>query len=242
MDKFVSIVIPAYNEVKSIEYTLRAFNQMYDSKMPFEIIVIEDGSETSTKEVCEREYKFPVKYIWQPDEGFRCALAKNNGIRAAEGTHIFILDGDSFPSKNLIADYWPLIDKASDKVVLYGWRHTVGRDYIVEGIKQKILEKDWRKKLRHIPPAPYDFFSSSNVMIPANLAKKVLWAPDDWIGYGLDDHYFCLNWILNGGVLAPVDIDSYHMDEEEPRPASENISERFEKFKEEFYKKYYDKE
>ena len=91
-----------------------------------------------------------------------------------------------------------------------------------------------------IPPNAYDNFSGANVMIPSDLAKKVEWAPDDWVGYGLDDYYFCLNWILNGGTLASVNINTYHIDEK-ARKGSKETAEKFKKFKERFTVEYYGK-
>lgn len=238
MDKFISVIITAYNETKNIEYTLKIFDEMYNPEMPFEVIVVEDGSDTVTREVCSKEYKFPVTYLWHQDAGFRCAYSKNRGIKEAQGSHIFILDGDSFPSKTLIEEYWPLIGKASDTVCLYGWRHIVRKDYSTEGSNKSILEKDIRGELKNIPSGSYALFSGANVMIPADLAKKIEWAPDDWVGYGYDDYYFCLNWILNGGILAPVDIVTYHADGE-LRDSSKITKERFKKFKKRVAKEYY---
>jgi len=93
----VSIVVPAYNESKVIENSLRSLLELdYPS---FEIIVVDDGSSDDTFSRARRFEGFhgtqeiQVRVVTQHNRGK--AVALNRGISMAEGQLILCMDGDS---------------------------------------------------------------------------------------------------------------------------------------------------
>lgn len=78
---------------------------MQDDKR-FEIIIADDGSTANTRACVEKlaaGAPVPVRHVWQPDQGFRAAMARNRGILAARGDYIVFLDGDCIPQRDFIA-------------------------------------------------------------------------------------------------------------------------------------------
>ncbi|MBN2688846.1 MAG: glycosyltransferase [Deltaproteobacteria bacterium] len=62
-----------------------------------EVVITDDGSSESCVHELEKmiaRYDFPIVHAWQPDEGFRAAAARNNGIRHAAGDYLIFLDCD----------------------------------------------------------------------------------------------------------------------------------------------------
>jgi cellulose synthase/poly-beta-1,6-N-acetylglucosamine synthase-like glycosyltransferase/peptidoglycan/xylan/chitin deacetylase (PgdA/CDA1 family)/spore germination protein YaaH len=99
-EPFVSIIVPAYNEERVIEATIRSLlNSDYDN---FEVIVVDDGSQDRTSEVV-REYfsEQPlVRLLTEPNAGKAEAL--NVGLRHAKGDVIVALDADTqFPGETI---------------------------------------------------------------------------------------------------------------------------------------------
>lgn len=88
----VSILIPAYNEEKTIRRTVESVLSSHYGNM--EIIVINDGSTDRTEEVI-RDYidAGKIKYIKQPNGGKAKAL--NRGIALSSGDVIIYTDADS---------------------------------------------------------------------------------------------------------------------------------------------------
>lgn len=89
----VSVVIPAYNEAKVIEASVRRV--LASTGVTLEIIVVDDGSKDGTSDVITAAFANEprVHLITQANAGK--AAAVNNGIAAAKGEIIIALDADT---------------------------------------------------------------------------------------------------------------------------------------------------
>jgi glycosyltransferase involved in cell wall biosynthesis len=92
----ISVVIPAYNAAGTLAQCLAALRRQVDVPGPFEVIVVDDGSDDATAEVARR---FGVTLLQQSHAG--PAAARNRGIQAARGELVFFTDADCIP-----ADDW----------------------------------------------------------------------------------------------------------------------------------------
>lgn len=100
----MSVVITTYNRPDALEAVVEACFLQDDKN--FEIIIADDGSTANTRACIERlatRAPVPVKHVWQPDDGFRAAMARNRGTLAATGDYIIFLDGDCIPQRDFIA-------------------------------------------------------------------------------------------------------------------------------------------
>lgn len=95
----VNIVIPAYNEEKRICDTLRKVSDYFESKeIPFEIIVVDDGSVDNTLKVV-REF-FEVSNpkinnkILQLDNNYGKGFAIKKGMLSSSGKYVLFMDAD----------------------------------------------------------------------------------------------------------------------------------------------------
>jgi len=89
----VSVIIPAYNEARVIEASVRRVLGSED--IDLEIIVVDDGSKDETSSIVARAFAdVPrVTLITQPNAGK--AAAVNNGLARASGEIIIALDADT---------------------------------------------------------------------------------------------------------------------------------------------------
>lgn len=87
----ISIVIPTYNRASILNNTLKCvFDQTYRN---FEIIVVDDGSKDDTKKIVDSFNDSRIKYIChESNQG--ATVARNTGIKAANGKWIAFLDSD----------------------------------------------------------------------------------------------------------------------------------------------------
>ena len=88
MSEPVSVIIPTYNRR---DYLRQAIASVVTQDHPFELIVVDDGSDDGTASVVPRDDP-RIRYIRQPNRG--AAAARNTGIRTARHQLIAFLDSD----------------------------------------------------------------------------------------------------------------------------------------------------
>ncbi|MFJ5993515.1 polysaccharide deacetylase family protein [Streptomyces sp. NPDC092370] len=86
----VSVLVPAYNEAKCIENTVRS---LAGSDHPIEVLVIDDGSSDGTSRIVEAMGLPNVRVVRQLNAGKPAAL--NRGVANARYDLIVMMDGDT---------------------------------------------------------------------------------------------------------------------------------------------------
>jgi glycosyltransferase involved in cell wall biosynthesis len=138
-----SIIIPVYNAVRHLELVLEGFSRQTFSE--FELIVADDGSGPEMRELVERfraQASFEVKYVYQPDEGFRKSRILNAAIRAAAADYLAFVDGDCVPHSRYLESHWK---HREPRTVLMGRRvnlsERITSELTPEGVRSGALEK-----------------------------------------------------------------------------------------------------
>lgn len=83
----VSIVLPAFNEEKGLNTLLPELKRLYPA---YEILVIDDGSTDSSKEICNRNKVNTISHPYRMGNG----AAIKTGARHAQGDIILFMDAD----------------------------------------------------------------------------------------------------------------------------------------------------
>lgn len=112
-----SIIVPIYN-TKSI-FLIDCFesilNVNYDN---YEVILIDDGSNTQTKEIIELyKEKLNATVIHQTNSGI--SASRINGLNIAKGDYIFFLDSDDIVDKEGLNRLNEIINKNDSDVIVY---------------------------------------------------------------------------------------------------------------------------
>ncbi|NBV26465.1 MAG: glycosyltransferase family 2 protein [Actinobacteria bacterium] len=89
----LSIVMPVYNEVVTVE---RVVHSILDLHLPcaFEVIVVDDGSTDGSSVILERLTSDNVRVIHHPVNSGKGA-AVQTGLAASTGTHLLVFDADT---------------------------------------------------------------------------------------------------------------------------------------------------
>jgi len=135
---FFSIVIPLYNKENYIEDTLKSVvNQNFKD---FEIIIVDDGSVDASLQIVENFDKIPLRILRQKNQGV--SVARNHGIKNAEGRYIALLDADDiwfpnhlseikkaihqFPNESIFCNnYEILISEKTTKPTLFSFQKSI---------------------------------------------------------------------------------------------------------------------
>lgn len=101
----VSILVPAYNEGDSIAQTVKSLVDLDYPDEKKEIIIINDGSKDNTLKIArelEKKYSSLVKVLDKRNSGKANSL--NEGIKIARGELIAVVDADSYPKRQSVAN------------------------------------------------------------------------------------------------------------------------------------------
>lgn len=110
MNELVSVIVPVYNRAHLVSETVKSIlAQNYEF---VEIILINDGSTDKSLSILrEYEQRFPIKVrvIDQPNQGQ--IIARNNGIKKAQGHYIAFLDSDDLWMPDKLEQQIPLFNE-----------------------------------------------------------------------------------------------------------------------------------
>lgn len=116
----LTIIIPAYNEEKTIAECLRRVVGVALGSIKKDIVVVNDGSKDGTKREIKKIKDRRIKLINKPvNEGKGAAIA--DGLRVARGDIIIVQDADlEYDPQDYLAVLGPIIDGKAD--VVFGSR------------------------------------------------------------------------------------------------------------------------
>jgi glycosyltransferase involved in cell wall biosynthesis len=142
----ISVIIPAFNRAGIIKEALSSVH--VQTRPPLETIVVDDASADGTAEVAEHEGARVIRL--KKNRG--AAGARNEGIRAATGDAIALLDSDDFWEPNHLATAGSLLEDnpeaaaAATAIRMVGARTGVWKGRIPEGPPTVVIReafKDW---------------------------------------------------------------------------------------------------
>lgn len=94
-----SFIVPVFNRPDEVDELLNSLTKLkvQNSKLKpqssFEVIIVEDGSQTPCKDVCDKySDKLDIKYFMKPNSG--PGQSRNYGVERATGDYVLILDSD----------------------------------------------------------------------------------------------------------------------------------------------------
>lgn len=217
----ISVIVTTYNWPLALDLVLDGLARQ--TFRDFEVLIADDGSGPDTADlIAARAADFPValRHVWQEDEGFRAARARNRAAAAARGDYLVFLDGDGLVLPTFLANH--------RKWARPGW-FTVGRRCYMRRwasaaiLKQGLAPHRWPRAAL----VPLALFGGSNrplqlISWPLSETRRKnrptewnkaqtcnlgLWRADlqaiggfeeDFVGYGLEDTDFVIRLIRSG--------------------------------------------
>jgi glycosyltransferase involved in cell wall biosynthesis len=115
----ISIIIPCYNEVSTIETIIKKINE--EKKFHKEIIVVDDFSSDGTREILKNKLSGSIDHLILNEKNFGKGYSLRKGIEIASGSITLIQDADLEYDPS---DYYKLIEPIQDGYadVVYGSR------------------------------------------------------------------------------------------------------------------------
>jgi GT2 family glycosyltransferase len=101
MPPVLSVIIPTRNRQETLRRTIQAWI-CHECRVPFELVVVDDGSEDGTSEylAAEAAHEARLRVSRQPHAG--PAQARNRAIAAAQGTYLLLIGDDVRPGEGFL--------------------------------------------------------------------------------------------------------------------------------------------
>ena len=117
---FLSVIIPVYNAEKYLRRCLESFKISHN--LMIQIILINDGSNDGSKEICERfKNRYPDQVICIHKKNAGVSAARNDGLKMAKGKYVVFIDADDYVSDNYVDEIYRMTLENAD-MYLYGYR------------------------------------------------------------------------------------------------------------------------
>jgi glycosyltransferase involved in cell wall biosynthesis len=131
--RLLSIIVTTYNRPVALRAVLASLAAQTDTG--FEVLVADDGSRHETAAAVEEAGgNFPVSlvHLWQSDDGFRAAAARNLAVAASRGDYLVFVDGDCVLRPDFVSRHRALAEA--------GWFVAGNRVLLSQDFTAKVLQ------------------------------------------------------------------------------------------------------
>ena len=113
-NKMISIIVPVYNVESYLEECLESIRQQTFTDI--EVILVNDGSTDSSKEICERFCQVDNRFKLINQENQGQSVARNRGVKESVGQFIMFVDSDDVINTNVLEVLLPYMKTDVDIV------------------------------------------------------------------------------------------------------------------------------
>ena len=134
----ISVILPIYNVEKYLKRCLDSvLNQTFTD---FEAICVNDGSPDTSLHILEQyaSKDSRIKIVTQANQGL--SMARNNGLKVAQGDYIYFLDSDDAIHPKLLEIAYHFATKENADMVCFGYEKSDGTEYTPKNINIEDIE------------------------------------------------------------------------------------------------------
>ena len=217
----IAVIITTYNRPDALSAALEGYCAQKDKD--FELIVADDGSTDETTRVVTAYKQRPelnLSHVWQKDEGFRAAAARNCAIAKTSADYVIFTDGDCVPLPDFVSQHrllaeqgWFLVGSRlllnepftnhvlKDRVPVHTW--TVAQ-WIKAWTKREInrwlpiLTLPVAAPLRKLPANKWKGATTCNLSVWLDDLLRINGLDESYSGWGLEDSDMVIRLLRSG--------------------------------------------
>ena len=227
----IAVIVSTFERPGHLARCLRSLANQTGVDGRFEIVVTDDGSQDGTPELVAqfaKQAEFAVHWVTQPQQGFRLARCRNNGVRVSQAAYLLFTDGDCiFPPDHLaqhLAGRKPGVARAGDCVRLEREPSEAIDDRAIDsGAFVSLADSKPRRRMRAAARKAKFYQLTGNPIRPkligANIAvwrsdfERVNGFDEAFVGWGCEDDDFARR-LRKSGVKIQTILDrtyAYHL-------------------------------
>lgn len=137
-----SVIVTTYQRPDALDRVLESLSRQ--RSVPLEVVVADDGS-TEPTAACIKSWQgvfpCPLHHVWQPDEGFRAAAARNKALAIARGDYVIFMDGDCIAPPDFLANHLALAERG---FFVAGNRVLLSKAFTAHVLESRLDLSPWR--------------------------------------------------------------------------------------------------
>lgn len=208
----LSVIIPTYNNVKTLKESLkRVFNQDFP-KDQYEVIVVNDGSLDDTSQyLAQLKPLVKFKFI-NNSQNLGRAKTRNLGIKAAFGEIIVLIDDDIWVENDFLKKHQEAHSSLDKNVIVVGGSQSASA--VLKTIWNNYLSSRYTKTLQIMrqrrEELPYYLFRTGNVSLKRSVFDDIGLFDEGFSVYGGEDTDFGFRLSKCGYKLVYREIIGQH--------------------------------
>ena len=209
MQPYFSIIIPTYNRQRTLSTCLQSLTNLCYPLERFEVIVVDDGSETTPKTVVATfANHMNVTLLEQSNAG--PAAARNTGAARAKGEFLAFTDDDCTPAPSWLSALAKRFVETPDHM-LGGLTLNALPENPYSAASQQLLHFIYEYQIRR--PEFGCLFVSNNMAMPAKVFHQLTGFDSNFPMAAAEDRELCSRWQQHGYPMTFVPeaiIKHYH--------------------------------
>jgi glycosyltransferase involved in cell wall biosynthesis len=191
---FFSIIVPTFNRPYPLTHCLQSLARQDYPQHRFEVIVVDDGSESSTEAVVSSfSNRLNITLIPQTHSG--PAIARNTGAAHAKGELLAFTDDDCIPIPNWLRVLAMRFAETPDDMI-GGRILNVLLDNLYSAASHSLIE--YLYSYYNVKSDQVRFFTSNNLALTADRFRDIGGFNTLFLHAAAEDREFCERWLRHG--------------------------------------------
>ena len=203
----ISVIIPTFNRPQQLNDCLSALRHVRAPASGFEVVVVDDGGTARLEPIVERHQGALQLRVLRTDNRGPGA-ARNQGARAADGSHLAFTDDDCLPLPDWLVAFEHTFESHPERMLGGRTVNSLEADVFATA-SQLILDAAYS---HYNDPSVARFFASCNMAVGRHRFLEI-GGFDPGFRVASEDRELCDRWILSKGALAFVEeavVDHAH--------------------------------
>ena len=198
----ISVIVPVYNVEEYLEECLESIQ--YQTYTDIEVILVNDGSTDSSKEICERFCQADSRFRLINQENKGQSAARNRGVKESVGQFIMFVDSDDIINKDVLEVLLPYMKKDVDIVECGMTRNK--EEFFLNKTSTIIFEGDAKEAILNCISFDAVKFCAFTKLYRREIVEKIPFLE----GYIYEDVFTGINYLKHIRKLVVIDYIGYY--------------------------------
>ena len=198
----ISIIVPVYNVESYLKECLESIRQQTFTDI--EVILVNDGSTDSSKEICERFCQADSRFRLINQENKGQSAARNRGVKESVGQFIMFVDSDDIINKDVLEVLLPYMKKDVDIVECGMTRNK--EEFFLNKTSTIIFEGDAKEAILNCISFDAVKFCAFTKLYRREIVEKIPFLE----GYIYEDVFTGINYLKHIRKLVVIDYIGYY--------------------------------